>query len=198
VTGVTVDQRTLVEAAGRGDHDAFAVLVRAAIARLDAVARLILRDPELARDAVQEAMVRAWRDLPALRDPDRFDAWLHRLTVRSSLDLIRRRRRRVIEVELQPFDGPAVHDTAVLVAQQDMLDRALRSLDLENRSLVVMHYYLGLSVPEAASILGIPLGTAKSRLSRSLAQMRLIAGDAPGEVLFSPAIVATRQEGRPA
>jgi len=195
---VTVDQRTLVQAAGRGDHDAFAMLVRGAIARLDAVARLILRDPELARDAVQEAMVRAWRDLPALRDPERFEAWLHRLTVRSCLDLIRRRRRRVIEVELQSFDGPAVHDTAVLVAQQDVLDRALRSLELENRSLVIMHYYLGLSVPEAASILGIPLGTAKSRLSRSLAQMRLVAGSDGGEEPVPRTILPARQEGRPA
>ena len=96
-----MDQRALVERAG-GDHDAFAALVGAALARLDAAARLILRDAELARDAVQEAMVRAWRDLPGLRDPDRFDAWLHRLTVHACIDAARHRRRRVIEVELTP------------------------------------------------------------------------------------------------
>jgi RNA polymerase sigma-70 factor, ECF subfamily len=73
----TVDQRGLVERAGRGDHDAFAELARVAVVRLDQAARLILRDPELARDAVQEGLIRAWRDLPKLRDPDRFDAWLH-------------------------------------------------------------------------------------------------------------------------
>jgi RNA polymerase sigma-70 factor (ECF subfamily) len=72
-----VDQRGLVERARRGDHDAFAALVDLTIARLDTAARLFLRDPELARDAVQEALIRAWRDLPGLRDPDRFDAWLH-------------------------------------------------------------------------------------------------------------------------
>jgi RNA polymerase sigma-70 factor (ECF subfamily) len=172
---VTVDQRTLVELAGQGDHDAFAALARGAIARLDAAARLILRDPELARDAVQEAMLKAWRDLPRLRDPERFDAWLHRLTVRSCIDAARRRRRRVIEVELQPIDGPSTGDTASLVADRDLLDRALRSLEPEARSLIVMHYYLGMSVPETADALGIPLGTAKSRISRSLAQMRVVA-----------------------
>jgi Tol biopolymer transport system component len=81
-----VDQRGLVERAGRGDHDAFTELARGAVTRLDQAARLILRDPELARDAVQEALIRAWRDLPRLRDPDRFDAWLYRLTTNACLD----------------------------------------------------------------------------------------------------------------
>src|ERR671917_1612221 len=102
----TVDQRTLVERAREGDRDAFAVLARAAAARLDAAARLILRDAELARDAVQEALIRAWRDLPGLRDPERFDAWIHRLLVNAAIDEARRRRRRVIEVELTPTSVP--------------------------------------------------------------------------------------------
>jgi len=169
---VTGDQRGLVELARRGDHDAFAVLARAAIARLHATARLIVRDSELARDAVQEAFIQAWRDLPGLRDPDRFDAWLHRLIVHSCIDAARRRRRRIIEVELTPFDGPFVGDIATLVADQDLIDRSLGGLEPAARALVVMHYYLGMSVPDAADALGIPLGTAKSRLHRSLAQMR--------------------------
>jgi RNA polymerase sigma-70 factor (ECF subfamily) len=172
---VTVDQRGLVVLAGRGDHDAFAVLARGAIARLDAAARLILRDSELARDAVQEALMQAWRDLPGLRDPDRFDAWLHRLTVHSCIDAARHRRRRIIEVELTSLDGPTVSDPAALVADRDQLDRALSGLEPDARALVVMHYYLGMSVPDVADSLGIPLGTAKSRLSRSLAQMRATA-----------------------
>jgi RNA polymerase sigma factor (sigma-70 family) len=167
-----VDQRVLVERAGRGDHDAFAVLVRASIARLDAAARLILRDPELARDAVQEALVHAWRDLPGLRDPDRFDAWIHRVTVRSCLTILRRRRSRVIEVELTPTAEVPSADPGSSVADRDEVERALGRLDPGHRAVVVAHYFLGQPLPQVAAALGIPLGTAKSRLHRSLATMR--------------------------
>ena len=109
-----MDQRDLIERARRGDHDAFTALLDVRLARLDAAARLILRDGELARDAVQEAMIRAWRDLPGLRDPERFDAWLHRLTVNACLDQIRRRKRRVIEVELTPIDAPATRTSPAI------------------------------------------------------------------------------------
>ena len=166
-------QRELVERAQRGDHDAFATLAGATIGRLDGAARLILRDPERAKDAVQDAFVRAWRDLPTLRDPDRFDAWIHRITVRSCLELLRRRRRRVIEVELTPSADVPVGDIGAFVVDRDQVERALRRLDPDWRALVVVHYFLGLPVPEAAAALGIPLGTAKSRLHRSLAAMRL-------------------------
>jgi RNA polymerase sigma-70 factor (ECF subfamily) len=167
-----VDQRELVERAGRGDHDAFAVLVRERIARLDAAARLILHDPELARDAVQEALVGAWRDLPGLRDPDRFDAWIHRITVRSCLGILRRRRRRVIEVELTPTADVPIGDIGSFVVDRDQVERALRRLEPGQRAVVVLHFFLGLPLPETAEVLGIPLGTAKSRLHRSLAAMR--------------------------
>jgi RNA polymerase sigma-70 factor (ECF subfamily) len=169
---VTVDQRDLVERARNGDHDAFAALVHASIARLDAAARLILRDAELARDAIQEALMRAWRDLPGLRDPERFEAWLHRLVTHACIDAARRRRRQVLEIELSPDDGPRGNDPAGLVANRDLLDRALARLQPEARALVVLHHYLGLSVPETADALGIQLGTAKSRLSRTLEVMR--------------------------
>jgi RNA polymerase sigma-70 factor (ECF subfamily) len=170
--GVAVDQRGLVERARRGDHDAFAVLVGASVARLDAAARLILRDPDLARDAVQEGFIGAWRNLPTLRDPDRFEAWLRRLVVRACIDTLRRRGRRPIEVELSPLETPAVTDLASIVADRDLLDAALRRLRPEWRAVVVLHYYLGLPLPDVASTLGIPTGTAKSRLHRSLQEMR--------------------------
>jgi RNA polymerase sigma-70 factor (ECF subfamily) len=175
---VAVDQRELVERARRGDHDAFAVLAGAFVARLDAAARLILRDHELARDAVQEGFLHAWRNLPTLRDPDRFEAWLRRLIVRSCIDSIRHRGRRPIEVELSPVDGPPTPDFASAIADRELLDEALRRLDPEWRAIVVLHYYLGLPLPEAAATLGIPIGTAKSRLHRSLAAMRLTIGPA--------------------
>lgn len=173
-----MDQRDLVDRAKRGDHDAFAVLAGSAITRLDAAARLILRDQELARDAVQEGFIRAWRNLPGLRDPERFDAWLHRLVVHSCIDVMRRRRRRPIEVELSPIDGPAVGDIASVIADRELLDTALRRLDVGWRAVVVLHYFLGMPLPDVAAALGIPLGTAKSRLHRSLSDMRVsIAAD---------------------
>ena len=98
-------QRELVERAQRGDHDAFAALAAAAISRLDGAARLILHDPDRAKDAVQETLVRAWRDLRRWRQY-RFDAWLHRLLVHSCLNEAKRLRRHRFDVELSPLDGP--------------------------------------------------------------------------------------------
>lgn len=167
-----MDQRELIDRARRGDHDAFAKLVDRALRRLDAAARLILRDPHLAQDAVQESLIRAWRDLPGLRDPDRFDAWLHRLTVNASLDLARRRRRRPIEVELSPIDSVHVPDHSGTFAERERLDAALGRLDPGHRAVVALHYLLGMPLPEVAASLGIPLGTAKSRLYYALAAMR--------------------------
>jgi RNA polymerase sigma-70 factor (ECF subfamily) len=174
-----VDQRALVERARGGDHDAFTTLLDVRLARLDAAARLILRDPELARDAVQEGLIRAWRDLPGLRDPDRFDAWLHRLIVNACLDLVRRRKRRVIEVELSPLDMPTVTDTSGSIADRQLLHEALARLDPGHRAVVALHYLLGMSLPDVAASLHIPLGTAKSRLHYALVAMRTtVTGDA--------------------
>lgn len=173
-----MDQRGLVERARGGDHDAFTTLLDVSIARLDTAARLVLRDPELARDAVQDTLIRVWRDLPGLRDPDRFDAWLHRLLINACLDLARRRRRRPIEVDLALIDMPSAADPASDVADRVLLDDALRHLEPKHRAVVVMHYFLGMPLPEVAAALSIPVGTAKSRLHYSLASLRasMVAG----------------------
>jgi RNA polymerase sigma-70 factor, ECF subfamily len=170
-----VDQQGLVERAQRGDHDAFAALAGATIARLDATARLIVRDHDLARDAVQDTLVRCWRDLPTLRDPVAFDAWLHRLLVNACLDLVRRKRRRPVEVELTPIHNPAMADFSDQLIDRDLLRQALGTLDPEWRAIVVLHYFLEYPLPEVARMVGVPLGTAKSRLHRAIAILRSAA-----------------------
>ena len=186
-----VMQLDLVERARRGDHDAFASLAGAAITRLDAAARLILRDPDQAKDAVQETLVRAWRDLPTLRSADRFDAWLHRLLYRACIDEARRLRRHRLDVELTPIDFPAADDQVSSTADRDQLERGFARLAPEARALIVLHHYLDLPLPEVATTLGIPLGTAKSRLHRALQAMRA-ALDA--DARYRPEV----REGRPA
>ncbi|HEX6867346.1 MAG TPA: sigma-70 family RNA polymerase sigma factor [Candidatus Limnocylindrales bacterium] len=167
-----MDQDGLVERARRGDKSAFAELVRASGARLDATARLILRDPDLAQDAVQETLIRAWRSLPGLRDPGVFDHWLHSLVAHACIDIARKRRRRVIEVELSPVLEPARADGTAQVVDRDLLERVLARLEPEARAVVVLHFYLDLPLPRVAEMLGIPTGTAKSRLHRSLGILR--------------------------
>jgi len=164
--------RELVDQARRGDHDAFATLAGSRISRLDSAAWLILRDPEQAKDAVQNALVRAWRDLPTLRDPDRFDAWLNRLVVRACIDEARRLRRHHVDVELTEIVFPAVDGVESTIADRDQLERGFLRLDPEMRAVIVLHHYLDLPLPAVAESLGIPLGTAKSRLHRALGQMR--------------------------
>jgi RNA polymerase sigma-70 factor (ECF subfamily) len=164
-------QRDLVERAGKGDHDAFAALVAGRIGRLDGAARLILRDPDQAKDAVQEALLSAWRALPTLRDPDLFDAWIHRLLVRACVDESRRLRRHRVDVPLGELEVPSADEAAAL-ADRDELARGFRRLSTEQRSLIVLHHYLALPLPEVADAMGIPLGTAKSRLHRALSALR--------------------------
>ena len=182
----TVDQRGLVERARGGDHDAFAELARTVVVRLDQAARLILRDPELARDAVQEGLIRAWRDLRKLRDPDRFDAWIYRLTVNACLDQARHKRRRVVEVELMTLHAPSTPDAASAHADRELVDEVLAHLDEQGRAIVVLHYYIGLPLTDVAATLGIPVGTVKSRLHRALSAMRVAIDTEPAP---APSIV---------
>ena len=174
-----MDQTSLIERASQGDHDAFGMLIGAHLARLDTAARLILRDPDLARDAVQDATIRAWKSLRGLREPSRFDAWLRRLTVNACLDIARKRRSRVFEVELTPLHDPAIADPTSRVADALYIQRMLATIDPTHRAVVVLHFYLDLTLPETAAALGIPVGTAKSRLNRALQVMRIKLADEP-------------------
>jgi len=178
-------QRDLVERAMAGDHEAFAGLARASIGRLFSTARLILRDDGRAEDATQEALVAAWRDLSALRDPDRFEAWLHRLLVRACYREARRGRRRwAVETTIRPIEG-AVPDPAPEVSDRDQLERGFERLRADQRVILVLHYYLGLSLDEAADVLGIPPGTVRSRLHRATAAMRAaLEADARTPILY--------------
>jgi RNA polymerase sigma-70 factor (ECF subfamily) len=180
-------ERDLVLRARDGDHDAFSRLAVGSLGRLNAVARLIVHDHLLAEDAVQDALVDAWRDLRGLRDPDRFDAWLNRLLVRACQNAAKRDwRRRIVELPLGPTDGPATSDVQASLAIADELERGLRHLTIDQRTVLVLTYYLDLPLADAAATLGIPLGTMKSRLNRAISALRAsIEADARHTVLTS-------------
>jgi RNA polymerase sigma-70 factor (ECF subfamily) len=176
-------RRQLVERAMAGSHDAFADLVRPMIRELYGIARLVLRDDDLGQDAVQEALVAAWSHLSALRDPDRFDAWVRRMVVRACYRQARTaRRRRTIEARVTPLDTSAP-DPGLVVADRDELGRLFDRLGPEQRALIVLHYHLGLGLQETSEVVGIPVGTTKSRLSRAISQMRASA-DADARAAF--------------
>jgi RNA polymerase sigma-70 factor (ECF subfamily) len=161
--GVEVD-RDLVERARRGDREAFAVLVHQVSGSLYAVAYRILRDTGLAEDALQNALVLAWRRLPHLRDAERFEAWIHRILVHACYDEASRSRQWTANVRALPVDGPTTPDDASSVVDRDELERAFRRIPVEQRAVFVLHHYLGLPLVEIAELLGIPAGTARSRL----------------------------------
>ena len=164
--------RDLVEQAQRGDREAFEVLARTHGDRLFAIAQRILRDLDLAEDAVQQTLVIAWRELPSLRDPGRFEAWLHRLLVNACYGEARRRRVWSSNVRELPVDGPAALDDTASVAARDEVERGFRRLSPEQRALLVLHHYLGFAPTEIAETLGIPAGTARSRLHYAHRAMR--------------------------
>ena len=156
--------RDVVERAMRGDHEAFGMLVNLTSDRMFAIATRILRDSHLAEDALQSSLITAWRELPRLRDPDRFEAWVRRLLVHACYAEARRRKAWAGNVRILPVDGPADGDELLSVADRDALDRAFRRLTVEQRAVFVLHHHVGLPLVEIADTLGIPAGTARSRL----------------------------------
>ena len=179
----------LVERAREGDHTAFTELIAVDGDRCYAIAYRILRDTERAQDAVQVAYLQAWRELRNLRDPERFGVWLYRLLVNACYEESRRHRRWSIHIRELPVDGPSVPDTTITIDDRDALDRAFERLTPEHRIVVVLHHYVGLPLTEIADIVGVPLGTVKSRLHYALRILRaaLIAADEPEAKEVRPA-----------
>jgi RNA polymerase sigma-70 factor, ECF subfamily len=154
-----------------GDRDAFDLVAASVVDRLYTVARLILRDADLAEDAVQEALFRCWRDLPKLRDDSRFDAWIRRLLMNAITDEFRRVGRRRTAIALLRVESPP--DLADEIATREQLARGFQRLTLDHRKALVLRLYVGLSPEEVAATLGIPVGTAKSRLHYAIEAMRV-------------------------
>lgn len=168
--------------AQQGDRDAMAELIRVAYDRLFATAYRITRDREAAEDAVQDAMLRCWRDIRGLRDPDRFEAWLYRLLVNACRDQVRRASRRPVMSSGNPEEHPSGTDPFASMADHDALERAFLKLPADQRIALVLAHYLGYSAPEIASIVGVATGTVYSRLHYGARAMRSA---------LSPALAAT-------
>jgi RNA polymerase sigma-70 factor (ECF subfamily) len=178
----------LVVRAMRGDREAFTSIARDSADRCYALAYRILRDPHRAQDAAQQALIGAWRDLPTLREPERFDAWLAKLVVNACYAEARGERRWTSKVRLIPLEPPSEPDIARSVAARDELEHAFRQLTPEQRAVVVMHHHLGYPLTEIAVTLGIPEGTARSRLHYAVRQLRA-ALDEP-----TPALVTSEEQ----
>jgi len=170
-TGERVDEGLVVRAQA-GDRDAFEQIVNVSFDRCHGVARRLLRDSQLAEDAVQQAMVNVWRDLPRLRDPARYDAWSYKLLVRACYAEYKRAPRWMPAIEEGSPTEPRAGGDYGAVVDRDQLERGFRRLSMEHRSVVVLHHYLDLPLDEVGRVLGVPTGTVKSRLHRALAEMR--------------------------
>ena len=169
----------LVERARDGDDAAFSELVDLTGDRCYAVAYRILRDVERAQDAVQQAYLLAWRDLPRLRDPERFDVWLHRLLVNACYEEHRRNRRWSTHVRALPEEDLGGPDPTLSIGERDQLERAFRRLTPEHRAVFVLHHHVGMPMASIAEVVGVPLGTVKSRLhyATRLLQAAIAADD---------------------
>lgn len=167
--------REEIERAQAGDLDAFAVLVDRHAPGLHRLATSIVGADDAA-DATQEALLSAWRELPKLRDIDRFEPWLRRILVNRCRKFLRGRSRRIAPVTLDPGLGHDPVDPAppvdVRIAEQSALDAVFEQLSPDRRALLALHYTMDLSIRASAEALGISTGTAKSRLNKALAALR--------------------------
>lgn len=171
-------EQHLIELARRGDRSAFAELAPALGDRLYSVAHRILRDRDVAGDLTQQTLIKVWRELPSLRAAAQFDAWTYRLIVNACFDELRRRRRHPPPLTLVESDG-VVPEIELSIADRDQLDRGFVRLSPEHRAVIILTYYLEYSAPDIATVLGVPVGTVRSRLHYAKRALRA-ALDADG------------------
>jgi RNA polymerase sigma factor (sigma-70 family) len=173
IPATTVDPTSrLVENARHGDRAAFEALLRRRLDDLFRISWAILGDERDARDATQDACLMAWRRLPTLRDPASFDAWLTRIAVNGCRMRLRSRARvREIQVPELEAAAPIADDPAATLADADAIARAFDRLDPDARAILVLHHLRDLPVASIATVLGVPVGTIKSRLHTARAAL---------------------------
>jgi RNA polymerase sigma-70 factor (ECF subfamily) len=164
---------TVVERARTGDRDAYEQLAREASQRLYPVAFRIVRDGDLADEALQRTLVAIWKELPKLRDDDKFEAWSYRILLRFCSDELRRYGRQTTTVT-NISEAAASPDRQAEYADRDQLERAFTRLSAEHRAVIVLTYYGGLTGAEAAAALNVAPGTIASRLHHALRQLRAL------------------------
>jgi len=165
-------QEELVRQAQQGDAEAFDSLARMVGDRCQGIAVRILRDVHLAEDAVQAALITAWTELKSLRNPSRFEPWLHRILTNACYAEARRRTRWSEGLKILPVASAYGSDEYLTVDDRDLLERAFRRLTVQQRAVLVFHHYLGLSISEVATRTGLPIGTVKSRLHHATRALR--------------------------
>lgn len=166
----------MVREASEGRAEAFEALVHRYGSDMYRLARAIV-GPDDASDVAQEAFVAAWRDLPRLRQPERFEPWLRKIVVNRSRNALRARRRRPTEpLENMPDREPATPgaDFRDAVHARDTLEAAFNQLSADHRAAVVLHYGIDLSIRDTAEAMGVAVGTAKSRLHTALGRLRAV------------------------
>lgn len=181
--------RSVVERAKGGDVEAFTNLVHEISGSLFAVAYRILRESSAAEDALQNALLSTWQQLPRLRDIANFEAWTYRILVRACYAESGRRRLFTANVRALDGVGPSSTDGARALVDRDELGQAFSQIPVEQRAVFVLHHYLGLPLVEIAEILGIPAGTARSRLYTATRSLRTV---------MEASALQTLEEGRTA
>ena len=162
----------LVVRAQQGDHDAFTEIATALHNRLYRVALNLLSDVHLAEDATQHTTIEMWRNLPRLREPEKLESWAHRIVVNACRREGRKKTRWIQAIVARPEEDPTATQGFATVAHRDQLERGFQRLPMEQREVVVLHHYASLPLREVAEVLGIPVGTVGSRLSRAMSSLR--------------------------